>query len=116
MTKKEALKRKEKINELFFGDNLSLTDIGKILDVSRQRVHQILRNLKCGEGGNIPKAKRKEIRKRDKKCVHCKTYKKNMVIHHIDQNKRNNSSNNLMLVCRSCHTKIHNALGIKPQE
>jgi len=29
------------------------------------------------------------------------------IVHHIDQNKRNNNPNNLVTLCRSCHMEIH---------
>jgi len=35
---------------------------------------------------------------------------KNLEIHHKDGNRRNNSLNNLMVVCRSCHRKIDNRI------
>lgn len=28
-------------------------------------------------------------------------------VHHIDRNKRNNNLDNLICLCRSCHTKLH---------
>ena len=36
----------------------------------------------------------------------------NLDVHHKDNNKYNNSVNNLLVVCRSCHMLIHNG-GIK---
>ena len=49
----------------------------------------------------------------DKKCKLCDS-KKDLIIHHIDGNngrlgkKLNNSASNLLVLCRSCHPKIHN--------
>jgi hypothetical protein len=39
----------------------------------------------------------------------CKTCGKNhsIVCHHIDKNKQNNNPDNLITLCRSCHSKIH---------
>lgn len=34
-------------------------------------------------------------------------------LHHIDENKQNHKFDNLIFVCRSCHTKIHNNLQYK---
>lgn len=56
-----------------------------------------------------------------KKCPKCKTTniwgdevcyicgKKNLdhEVHHIDGNTKNNSTDNLLLVCKNCHKKIH---------
>jgi len=30
-----------------------------------------------------------------------------LIVHHIDGNNRNNNVDNLMVLCQSCHTKIH---------
>ena len=30
-----------------------------------------------------------------------------IVVHHIDKNRRNNSPDNLIMLCRSCHAKVH---------
>jgi len=40
------------------------------------------------------------------KCSLCNS-KKNLEVHHIDQNRKNNKLLNLIILCRSCHTKIH---------
>jgi hypothetical protein len=29
------------------------------------------------------------------------------VVHHIDKDRRNNSPDNLIMLCRSCHAKVH---------
>lgn len=52
------------------------------------------------------------IKKRDNyKCQECnKLYKENpflLDIHHIDYNKKNNSENNLITLCKSCHAKTN---------
>lgn len=39
-------------------------------------------------------------------CQKCKTNKQ-LVIHHIDKNKKNCSEINLITLCRSCHIKLH---------
>jgi len=55
---------------------------------------------------------RKLISERDKHvCQECKLtedqlgYK--LSIHHIDYNKKNNSSNNLISLCKSCHAQTN---------
>jgi len=50
--------------------------------------------------------KKKILLRDSNKCVNCKTDKK-LVIHHIDQNKHNNSDDNLITLCRTCHLKVH---------
>ena len=34
---------------------------------------------------------------------------KNLYVHHKDQNRMNNKIENLIIVCRSCHCKIHDS-------
>jgi len=34
-------------------------------------------------------------------------YKEDLGIHHLDENKKNNNLNNLIIVCKSCHSRIH---------
>ena len=54
------------------------------------------------------------IRKRDNyTCQNCgltnkdnvKIYKENLTVHHIDYNKKNSKENNLISLCKGCHTK-----------
>lgn len=46
------------------------------------------------------------IEEREKVCEICGS-KQNVDVHHKDGNYRNNTSKNLVLVCRSCHNKLH---------
>lgn len=46
----------------------------------------------------------------EKKCVVCGSTR-NIDVHHIDKDFRNNTAENLMIVCRSCHMKIHRSNG-----
>ena len=46
------------------------------------------------------------IEQREKVCELCGSTR-NIDVHHKDCNYQNNESDNLMLVCRSCHMKIH---------
>lgn len=39
-------------------------------------------------------------------CEQCFSFK-STVIHHKDKNKKNNQENNLLPLCRKCHTLIH---------
>lgn len=40
------------------------------------------------------------------RCELCGS-KKFLVIHHRDENRRNGSIDNLQMLCRSCHSKVH---------
>ena len=39
-------------------------------------------------------------------CSKCGT-EENLCVHHIDENRNNNSKENLLVVCRGCHTSLH---------
>ena len=39
-------------------------------------------------------------------CAKCFS-NKSLIVHHLDKNRRNNQLNNLIILCRSCHYKIH---------
>lgn len=58
-------------------------------------------------GKDWTKELKQKVRKRDEfKCQKCKR-KKDLVVHHKDFNKKNNKINNLRVLCRSCHIKLH---------
>ena len=42
-----------------------------------------------------------------KKCFKCWETEKQVCVHHVDENHSNNSKNNLQILCRVCHIKIH---------
>jgi hypothetical protein len=51
---------------------------------------------------------KRKIRERDgQKCKECKEKRKALVVHHIDYNKQNNKTSNLITLCRSCHSKTN---------
>lgn len=52
-----------------------------------------------------------EYYKSKSSCELCGEINK-LVTHHRDGNYKNNIVSNLMVVCRSCHNKIHKRLGI----
>jgi 5-methylcytosine-specific restriction endonuclease McrA len=41
-----------------------------------------------------------------KRCQICGS-NKNLIVHHIDGNRANNKISNLVVLCQSCHLKIH---------
>lgn len=53
---------------------------------------------------SVLKRKIKELY--ENKCSNCLS-SNNLHIHHIDKNKSNNDIENLILLCASCHMKIH---------
>ena len=49
----------------------------------------------------------KEIKKRDSnKCTKCGGTR-NLAVHHVDFDKKNDSPLNLITLCKSCHSKLH---------
>jgi hypothetical protein len=61
-------------------------------------------------GGEFTYYLKRKVKNRDKwKCSICKVSIKNRIldVHHIDENKLNNSLNNLVTLCKSCHSKVH---------
>lgn len=81
------------------------------LKICRERTRkcQIQLNNKKRFGGL-----RFKVLKRDNyQCIECnKNIKdKNMaVVHHIDENKENNTMKNFITLCKSCHNRIHYSL------
>lgn len=48
----------------------------------------------------------KHYRKAQGKCTFCGSTE-NLHVHHIDKNHGNNTTENLMVLCASCHKKLH---------
>lgn len=91
-------KRAEEIAKKKRGENSGTWQGGKSFEVYPQSFNKELKS---------------KIRTRDNfKCVECNAPEKelfrNLDIHHIDENKQNNSEDNLISLCHSCHRKIHN--------
>lgn len=60
-------------------------------------------------GSIYSRLERKNIRKKER-CEKCGAIK-DLCYHHKDENVFNNSIDNIMVICRGCHVKIHNELG-----
>lgn len=41
-----------------------------------------------------------------KSCEICGS-QKYLVVHHVDQDRKNNAPDNLMMLCRRCHAQVH---------
>lgn len=93
--------RFEKINELR-EKKYSYTQIGKIIGLSKQRVHAIHKGYKCK-----PELLIQTVRKRDGYQCNLCTSMENIEIHHIDRDQNNNDLNNLILLCLNCHKQTH---------
>ena len=61
-----------------------------------------------GYGIGWTKTLREEIKRRDNyTCQECKTEERELSVHHIDYNKDNNQKENLISLCRKCHTQTN---------
>jgi len=59
------------------------------------------------KGGTSPAYFRRLARENIiQKCSICLSIKR-LEVHHIDQDRKNNSLKNLVILCKSCHSKIH---------
>ncbi len=84
-------------------EGLGYRQIGKIVGISFQRVHQIYKDYKSTD-----KDLRYQVMDRDNfKCTKCQGDDLKLNVHHIDHNKNNNEWNNLITLCAKCHRKQH---------
>jgi predicted DNA-binding protein YlxM (UPF0122 family) len=100
MTKKEELllwnKRRTEILK-FRESGMTLEQIGKIFNVTRQRIFQCIKKFKLVD----------KIKNRDNNCCAICFKKDKLNIHHIDCNTDNNKEKNLITLCYKCHVKVH---------
>ena len=97
---------KIKLAQKLRNKRLSYSKIGKILGVSRQRIHQWLTDYRT----SIPnKIKEKWSLLKKKRCEICNK-KTKTEIHHINGNREHNGIDNLISVCHKCHLKLHKKL------
>ncbi len=102
--------RNKKINQLF-NQGLSYRAIGKLVGLSRARIHQIISGYPSI--GNFKRIKMAVFSRDNFKCqwgVCCKQQniaKDKLIIHHIDFNDKNNDLKNLITLCKKCHCLFH---------
>ena len=51
----------------------------------------------------------KSIKNNNPACVRCGSNKL-IELHHVDGDRKNNTTINLIVLCKSCHTKEHNKI------
>lgn len=85
----------------------------------RQKAHPEV-VIGCGSGGNQRGEKNHQYKDgrshyhdvflaenpNTKTCEICGS-QRFLVVHHIDQHRKNNSPDNLMMLCRHCHAQVH---------
>ena len=95
----------------------SYGDIGKLYNISRQRVHQLIsgygRNLKRlnRHNGNYWKRHNMILNRDNHICQKCGSNEK-PIVHHIDGDDNNNELANLITLCAKCHLNLHRPNGI----
>ena len=100
---------KNKVKKLR-NQGLSYGSIAKLFNVSRARIHQICSGYSSEK---IKEYKLKILLRDNYKCQWGETCKeknvmdKDLIIHHIDFNNENNNFNNLITLCKWCHSKFH---------
>lgn len=83
----------------------SYSEVARIFGVSRQRVEQAVKRISI----RAIKYRHRFLKMLSdfNKCITCGS-KKQIVIHHIDKNRNNDDSSNLVPLCTACHLRIHN--------
>lgn len=92
----------------FSGKNNPMYNKGYLLEGKRNGMYKDGSSIKYPYAFN--KDLRRKVRERDNYiCQQCfkKQNKRQLAVHHIDGNKKNNNINNLVSLCQSCHQKIH---------
>ena len=84
----------------------SYSEVGRLLGLSRQRVHQLVTNYVTITGFYHNSERKIQIFNKLRKKL-CKCNNKSVVLHHLDGNSRNNNFSNLLPVCLSCHMRLH---------
>jgi len=90
---------------------MSYEKIGNILNLSKQRAHQIYSGYNTINPTNSSKLKKRF-------CEICKT-KENLQIHYIDGNTKNNQGHNIATLCIKCHRDLESkllAIGVRKRK
>jgi len=89
----------KKLVLMLYSNDHTQAEISRIMGVTRERIHQIVTDY-------APFYRNKRILKRMKKgCTICRG--EATLIHHIDYDRRNHISTNLMPLCHLCHVEVH---------
>lgn len=98
--KSEVYSKSELINELR-KQGKSYGQIGAIMGISKQRVHQLYKGYLGRNSGT-------KIVERTM-CTFCHS-EDNLEVHHINGDRHNNDRKNLLVLCRKCHKKLEATL------
>ena len=93
---------------------LSYGSVAKLIGLSRARIHQICSGYHSPSSNFEIKNLKENILYRDdftcqwkEKCKGKRIKRNDLIIHHIDFNDKNNSTDNLITLCRYCHSGFH---------
>ena len=110
--KKHSEETKKKMSQSRIGHQMSEDTRKKLSEANKRRVKNGTHNLWKGGISFKPysidwtETLRRSIRERDNYiCNICSQY--GNTVHHIDYDKKNCNPNNLITLCRSCHTKTN---------
>ena len=91
--------------------------IGKVFNISRQRVHQLLSGyVKLQTGNNkfvgwYKKIHQSVLWRDNHTCQKCG--RRGELVHHLDSNDTHNNPTNLITLCRKCHLGLHRPKGLR---
>jgi 5-methylcytosine-specific restriction endonuclease McrA len=111
---------KDTLNDLYIVNGMSTREIAKELGVSKYTVQRYLHwyDIPVRPNSKDPNFKRKEDRYTfyqmmaydihgfDRVCQECGTTER-IHVHHKDRDRTNNAKENIMILCVSCHAKLH---------
>lgn len=122
---------KDQLEDLYWKEGLSSSQIGKRLGIAQVTINRYLRNFRLsdrnrrgdqtGEANHNFKGgmSRSTLGRTTKQlcedagvklnvCQMCNTtWSGNLDRHHIDRDKSNNTISNILVICPSCHAKTH---------
>jgi len=76
---------------------------------SRKTYFRWIKNIKEGKPMKEGDSEYLSVKNKNSRCYFClKQFP--LIVHHIDKNNKNNIDNNLVVLCRNCHSKIHKLL------
>jgi len=101
-------KKAEILKELYF-KYYSYEHIGKVLGVSKNCVLRWVKKLKLKRGYRTAETWRKHLISEIGKCERCGYNKipEILQLHHKDGNRKNNTRENIILLCPNCHEEVH---------
>ena len=113
--KKRTEEQRQRYSEAFKGRIITEETRQKLKESHTGKTGELASNWQNGKsfekyGRDFNKKLKQQILERDNntcQCSDCEYKSVGLDIHHIDYNKKNNSSENLITLCKSCHAKTN---------